>query len=193
MRHGGRAFLPFGKKFFRFQYFGFLEMPDFDGKLFQRTAAQRQRIHKLCMTVPLQDLSGNRRRLKAKFFADISFDKRIEMLKCPYSARYFSCCNCFLCRFQTFDIAFNLCEPERKFQTECDRLGVYAVRTPDHNRIFKLLCTAAEHVFQLSQSFQQEIRGLVHLHGKRGVEHIGRRHAEMYKTGLRPYIFSHAG
>jgi len=43
MRHGRRAFLPFGERFFRFAYFGPLQVTDLERNLFQRGGNQRER------------------------------------------------------------------------------------------------------------------------------------------------------
>jgi len=56
VRHGRRTFLAPAERLFNFQNFGFLEMPDFQGKFFKRGHNQSQAAHDLGVSVALQYL-----------------------------------------------------------------------------------------------------------------------------------------
>ena len=79
MRHGGRAFLAFGKKLLRFQHFGSLQMPDLGCKPLQRGRNDTKGRKKHCVAIARNDLRRGGLDGKPEFFRDIGFDARIDI------------------------------------------------------------------------------------------------------------------
>ena len=79
VRHCRAAFLSFTKEFFHFENLGPLEMTKFSGPAIDARCNHGECGQKLRVPVALHDLRRNRRRLQAKFLANDTLDRRIDM------------------------------------------------------------------------------------------------------------------
>ena len=80
---------------------------------------------------------------------------------------------------QTHDVSRQLRVPERELEAERHRLGVHTVGTSDHRRASVFHRTGMNGADKRVEIAEQQIARFAHLNGLRGVDDIGRRHAEV--------------
>jgi hypothetical protein len=90
-------------------------------------------------------------------------------------------------------VARQLGVPQRQLETEGHRLGVHAVRAPDHRGTPMLFGTAADSLLQGVEILQDEIARRAHLQRLGGVDDVGRRQAEMEPPRRRANVLRHRG
>ena len=91
-----------------------------------------------------------------------------------------------------FDVAIDLGVPQRQLQPEGHRLGVHAVRAADHRRPPVLERRGrGRRRSAPSRSLQDEVAGLAHLQRLRGVDDVGRGHAEVQPARRRTDVLGH--
>ena len=75
VRHGGAPFLARAEKFLHLQHLGPLQMTKLRRPTIDARGDEREGRAKFCVTIALNDLSGDRRRLQPELFADITLDR----------------------------------------------------------------------------------------------------------------------
>src|SRR6266498_1124200 len=90
VRHGARSFLAHSKVLLSFADLCSLQMPNSECKFFERRSDNSQRAQELSITIPLNDLSGNRGWLETKPSADFLFYHRVKMSETSYCATNFA-------------------------------------------------------------------------------------------------------
>src|SRR5262245_10189934 len=73
---------------------------------------------------------------------------------------------------KTLDVARDLRIPEGQLQTQRDRFGVNAVRSPDHGCLAMFEGAISHGGSQLVEILEKQVAGLLHLEGLSGVDHI---------------------
>ena len=135
VRHRRRALLPLAERLFDFADFGLLQPANLERELLERRRRDRQRRHQLGVPIALNDLRRDRRRLRARAArrrAPRSPDR--DARTCRPRRRS--------CRPTTISRARSTRSRSRcssayhsaSFSPKRHRLGVHAVRPPDHRR-----------------------------------------------------------
>ena len=93
-----------------------------------------ERRHQLGVAVALDHLRRHRRGLEAEPLADARLDRRIEVRERPDGAGNLADRDDVAGAQHAIEVALQLGVPERQLQAEGHRLGVHAVRAPDHRR-----------------------------------------------------------
>jgi len=184
MRHGGRSLLSGRKILFGLPHLRPLQQTDLLRELVQGRRDNRQRREKFRMTVPLHDLRRHGRRFQTELVADVVLHGRIDKRKRADRARDLAVADRFFRLQQAFAVALHFLIPQRHFQPERNRFRVNSVRPADHQRVLMFHRPLLEHQQQHIDIFQQKLRGLFQLNGKRGIEHIRRGHAHMNETSV---------
>ena len=173
VRHGRAAFLSFGEKFLHLENFGALQMTEFGGPAVNGTGGEREDGHEFRVAVALDDLRGECGGLKSELGADLLFDARIEMRTRADRAAQFAHGDALAHFDEAFAHAAEFVIHQRHLEAEGDRLGVDAVAAPHHGRELVraglIGCGGAD----IIDALDEEVAGRGHLHGKRGVEHVG--------------------
>ena len=89
------------------------------------------------------------------------------------------------------DVTVDLSVPQRQLQPEGRRLGVHPVCPANHRRSAMFERLMANGGGQPVEVLEDEIAGLAHLKGLRGVDDVRRRHPKMQPACGRPDFFSH--
>ena len=92
---------------------------------------------------------------------------------------------------QTFAVAIQLERHDRELVPEAGRLGVDAVRPPDHHGVAVPQREAFHDAEQRLQPLEQQVGGRAQLQRQPGVQHVGRRHPEVDPAPLRPDRVGH--
>ena len=120
---------------------------------FSRLAAiERERRHHLGVAVALQDLRGDRRRQQPQLRADRLLDLRRQVREGAHRARELAEGDRGPGAVEPRELALQLGVPERQLQAERHRLGVDAVRAPDHRRVLVAEGALANRVHQLERA-----------------------------------------
>ena len=186
VRHRRGALLPGGEIFLGLAQFGALQMADLGGEPLDRRGDQRQRHEELGVTVARDHLGRDRLGLEAELLGDMGLDRAGRYWRrCrprPRSRRSRS----RLARGdEPLAVARELGIMPGELQAEGRRLGVDAVAAPDGQRIFVLERAPLQRREQRVEIGEQEVRRLLQLHRKAGVEHIARGHPLMDETAPR--------
>ena len=136
VRHRRRALLPFGERLLHLAELALLQGADFRRELVERRGDQRQCRHIFRMAVALQRLRRDRRRRNAELAADELLRRTDRCSRTCRPRRTF----CRIARrsphAEPLQVALHFLVPKRQLQTESRRLGMHAVRTAHHRRIF---------------------------------------------------------
>jgi hypothetical protein len=89
------------------------------------------------------------------------------------SARQFPDGNHCAGTFDARDVASEFRMPERQFEAERHRLGMYTVRTPDHRRPPMFFGPYSNGLHQAAQILEDDIARFAHLKRLRGVDDVG--------------------
>ena len=117
------------------------------------TTDQRQRAHEFRVTVALDDLGRNSVGLQAEFPADVMLNLRVHVRVRADRAGNLADRHRVAGAFQPGQRPGKFVVHQRHLQPERDRLGVDAVRAPDHRREFVFLAffaTTARNFFTSS-------------------------------------------
>ena len=193
VRHRAGTFLADGEKFFGFEHFGPLEMPELLRPALNGTTDQRQRRRIFRVPVALENLSGNIYRLESELPADICFDLRREMRVSADGTRDFSDRHDFASAFKSRQRPTKLVIHQRHFQTERRRLGVNAMRAPHARCKFKFLRFARDDLPERFYIGDENLHCLHHLVRQRCVADIRRRQTFVNVPGGRADMFGDAG
>ena len=136
--------LPGGEKFFGLQHFGALHVTDFGCDVFDATADNAQRRKECGMAVTRDHLGRNWLGLEAQLGADMLFDPRINIGKCPDRTGNCACGDFIAGNAQTAKVAIHFRVESGKCQTHRSGLGVNAVRPPYAHSVLVLDGTALE-------------------------------------------------
>ena len=190
MRHGGRAFLTFGERFFGFKNIGTLKVADFGRHFFKAAADHGQGREEFGVAVSLNDLGGNGFRFQSQTAADAFFHTGIDVGEGAHGAGDHADGNRFFGRFQTFDGAVHFHDIQSHFQTESNGFGMDAVGTAGHDGQFMFFGETRENFTEFFHFGQQDIAAFLHLQSKSGIEHIGGSHPHMNVFGIFSDIFA---
>ena len=91
------------------------------------------------------------------------------------------------------DVPCQLCMPERQLQAECHRLGVHAVRSPDHGRLSMFVGASTNRAHEAVEARQDQVAGFAHLQRLRGVDDVGGGQAEVKPPRGGTDMFGHGG
>ena len=180
MRHDRRAFLFRAEIFFSFADFRALEVTDFRSHLIDGAGNDSQSRYVFSMAVALQGLRRNRRSCDAEVFADIFFNKGINVGIGTDSTGDFADGNRFLGMFHAIDVAFDFSHPVAQLEAERRRFGVDAVSTADARRIFEFNGAAAQYGVEVFQVLDEDIRSLFEHVAKSRIFDVCRGQAEVY-------------
>ena len=117
----------------------------FDGNLVEGAAEDGQRADVGGMTVALDDLRGDGRRLEAEARADALFVLRLEVAEGADGAGKLADAHVFGGCLEAGKVALHLGVPVQQLETEGRRLGVDAVSAADGGRVLELDGTTLEH------------------------------------------------
>ena len=81
--------------------------------------------------------------------------------------------------------------PQGQLQPEGHGLGVDAVGAPDHGRVLELVGAVAQDREQGVHVLEDQVAGLAHEHGQRGVHHVRRGQAVVQPAALGPHALRH--
>ena len=123
--------------------------------------------------------------------ADVALDGRRQMSEGAHGARELAHGHDLPRARDPRHVPIELGVPQRQLQAQRHGLGVHAVRAPDHRRAAVLLRTRANGRHQVRQALQHQVAGFAHLQRLRGVDDVGRRHAEVHPPGGRPDVLGH--
>ena len=138
MRHRAAALLAFAEMFLDFMNLGALKTADLRSHLLQRGADQGQGGKIMRMTVALQNLGGNIRRMDAKLLTDIILHKRRNIGKRSDRTADLACFDICGSRIKPFEVPLHLFIPERKLQSEGRDLRMDAMGSSHHDGILVL-------------------------------------------------------
>src|ERR1041385_5688270 len=172
VRHRGTSLLPLTKKFFYFQNFGALQVPEFRCPPVDARRDQRHGSPEFSVAVPLNDLRGNFRRVQAESLANLLLDRRIEMRMSSDSPAEFTDPNALSCLREPFFRPPKFIEHQRQLQPERDRLRVNSMTPTDHRRYFVTACLGSDHLPQRRQILRQDSACFRQLDGERRVENV---------------------
>ena len=99
-------------------------------------ASARQQLR---VPIALNHLRRNRRRHRGRAAGRLGFDRRIEMREGADGAGDLADAHRLAGAAHAFDVAPQLRVPQRQLEAERHRLGVDAVRAPDHRRLLVLV------------------------------------------------------
>ena len=91
----------------------------------------------------------------------------------------------------TLDAPLQVGVPQRQLQAKGHHLGVDAVGAADHRRVLVLVGARLDRLAERRHVLEDQVAGLDHLQGLRGVDHVGRGQAEVQPPGGRPDDFRH--
>ena len=128
----------------------------------------------------------DRRRLQAEAAADVGLDRRRQVREGADRAGELADADRVTRALHALDGALKLRVPERELEAERHRLGVDAVRPPDHRRPAMLERAVADRLAERGEILEDEIAGLAHLQRLRRVDDVRRGHAEMQPARRRP-------
>ena len=180
MRHDGRTFLLGAEIFFGFADFRALEMTDFRSHFIDGAGDDSQGRYVFGMAVTLQGLGRNRRRSDAEVFADIFFNKGINVGIGTDSTGNLADGNRFLSMFHAVDVAFDFSHPVAQLEAERRGFGVDAMSTADARRVLKFNGTAAQYGMEVFQVLDEYIRSLFEHVAKSRIFDVCRSQAEVY-------------
>jgi hypothetical protein len=124
--------MPFGKKFFRLQNFGALQVPDLGRKPLRRGRNDAKRRKKRRMAVPRDDLRRDGLNRKPEPLRDIGFDPRIDIGVGANSPGNRASRNFRAGADEPFAGAQKFGVGSRELQPESCWLGMDAMRAADH-------------------------------------------------------------
>ena len=149
------------------------QSPDLEREFFERRGRDGERAEQLRVTIALNDLRRDGRRLETQTPADVRFDRRRQVRERADRARQLADADRRLRALDAIDRALNFRVPERQLETERHRLGVDAVRTADHRRAAMLDRAIANGVAERVEILQHEAARLAHLQRLRRVDDVG--------------------
>ena len=120
-------------------------------------------------------------------------DRRIEMREGPHGAGDLADRDDVAGAQDAIEIAPQLGVPERELEAERHRLGVHAVRAPDHRRHPVLVGARAHRLHQGADVLDDEAAGLAHLERLGGVDDVGGREAEVQVARRGPDLLGDGG
>ena len=179
VRHRRRALLAFAERFLDFANLGLLQAANLERELLERRGGDGQRRQQLGVTIALDDLRRDRRRLQTKPLAHRLLDRRIEMRKRADRAGDFADADRLASAAHALDIAAKLGVPERQLQAERHHLGMDAVRAADHRRLPMLAGARLDRLGQAAHVLENQVAGLDHLQGLRRVDDVRGGQAEV--------------
>lgn len=191
--HRGGAFLFRAEIFFRFPHFRPLEVAHFEGDLGQGGGNDGERRHVFRVMVALHHLRRDVFAAEAHLFAHVFFHIGIDIRIGADRAGELADAHVFSGVLHAVNVAERLRVPQEKLQAEGGRLGVHAVGAADGGGVLEFHSPPLQHVRQLLQVVQNDVRRLRQLHAEARVLHV--RGGEPHVDVLRfvPYVFAHAG
>lgn len=173
VRHGRASLLAFGESLLNFQDLGALEVTELGRPAIDGATDQGDRCHEFGVTVTLNDLRGDIRRLKAKLFADELLDLGIEVRIGADSSAQHAVSDPLAGLLEAFDRADKLIVHNPEFEAEGDWLRMDAVAATDHRGEFVLFGPGGYRHEKFLQILEQDVGRLDHLDGQSGIEQIG--------------------
>ena len=85
---------------------------------------------------------------------------------------------------QPLDVAAHLQRPQRELHAERRRLGVDAVRAPDHRRVAVLVRLRRDRRVELDRGLDEQVGGTRELQRERGVDDVARRQPVVHPGAL---------
>ena len=138
LRLCGIAGLPLLERLLDLAGLRLLQQADFGGEFLQRRRDYSQGGDELSVAVALQYLVGNGRRRKPQLGTGYFFHLRRNGGIGAHRAGYLAVGDYAGGFVQAAAVALHLLEPQRQFQAEGGRLGVYAVGAPYHEGVLML-------------------------------------------------------
>src|SRR5205085_1169160 len=182
VRHGRRAFLALAERLERLEQLGALEMAYLCRESLDASGNDGERREKRRVAVARHDLRrdglGKKVELLEHFGLDVGAVDAVASDRAGKLAER--------------DLAPGLLEPRTgpgklgvpagELESERDRLRVNAVASPDHDGLAMRLGLLANGSLQPFERFRKDPRGFDELERKRGVDDVGRGHAEVQET-----------
>ena len=134
VRHRRGALLPRAEGLLDLAHLGLLQRADLGRELLEARRDERERRHHLGVAVALEDLRGDGRRQQPELRADRLLDLGRQVRERPHGARELAVGDRGPGAVEPRELALQLRVPQRELQAERHRLGVHAVRAPDHRR-----------------------------------------------------------
>jgi hypothetical protein len=153
VRHRRRALLLFAEEFFCLAHFRPLQVADL-GRDLVEGAAITASVRDNRVPVALDDLRRYLRRLQPQPLADLHFVLRLQMRERADRAGKFADAHLFGNALEAVDVALQSPSTSSPASAEGDRLGVDAVRAPDHRRVFEFEGAPLQHLAQRLQVFR---------------------------------------
>ena len=185
VRHRRRALLAAAKRLFDFADLRLLQAADLEREFLERGGQNRQRRHELGVTIALDHLRGHGRGRETQAAADRLLDRRIEMRKHADGPGDLADGDDVARALHSDATALELRVPEGQLHAERHRLGVDAVRAPDHRRPPVFVSAPLDRRGELVDVLQDQIARLSHLQTERRIEDVGRGQAEVQPAGGR--------
>jgi hypothetical protein len=110
--------------------------------------------------------------LQSQRAAGVRLDARREVREGPHSSRQLADRNDLTGSFDSFDVPRQFGVPERQLEPERHRLGVNAVRAPDHGRPPVLFSPRPNGLPQSLQEPEDHVAGLAHLQRLRCIDNV---------------------
>jgi hypothetical protein len=158
---------------------GALPVPHAERDLLDRGAEQGERAQHLGVAVARDDLGRDGLGLKAELVERLGLDLRVKVAVHADRAGDLADRDRARRARDPLGRARDLGVPARERQPGGDRLGVDAVRPADHRRGRMLACAPGERGLELADRVEDLLERADALDRERGVEHVGRRHAEV--------------
>ena len=153
---------------------GALEVPDLERGRLDPRAERRARVEQLGVSVAGDHLR-RRHRLETEPLADERLDLGIDVGVGADRARELPDRDGGARPHEPGAVAPELERPERELRAERRRLGVDAVRAPDHRRVAVLASTGDDRGVELVDRAEQQVGGAHERDRERGVDDVARR------------------
>ena len=193
VRHRRRALLSLAERLLDLADFGLLQPAHFERELLQRGAGDRDRREQLGVTIALNHLRGDRRRLETEAPADVLFDRRRQVPERPHGSRQLADADHRARAADPVDVAADLGIPQRQLEPEGHRLRVHAMGAPDHRRAAVLERALADRLRQAVEIRQQHVARFAHLQRLGGVDDVRRGETEVQPARRRPHLLRDRG
>ena len=174
VRHRRGALLSFGERLLDLADFSLLEPPNLQCELFEGRGRDRERCEKLGVTVPLDHLRCDGGRLETERSADIGLDRRRQVRERADGPRELAHRHGVARAVNAPHTPRELRVPQRQLQPERHRLGMDAVRPPDHGRVPVLLGAGPNRPLEAAETAQDQVAGVPHLQRLRCVDDVRR-------------------
>ena len=172
VRHGAAALLALRETFADLAHLGALQVPELHGDHLERGAGARARPQVLRVAVTCDHLRGGHgRQPEARGHAGLDGGRDVRVR--ADSAGQLAHRHRLPGRPHARAVAVHLQRPQSDLRPESRRLGVDAVRAPDHRGAGVLACRCDERAQELGLGGDHQVRRVAQCPAQSGVDHVG--------------------